>query len=236
MTKTNYSPVLIFFLIFSAFSANAETAIDAYELIYEEKETGTDIYQVKFTVSNRYLRIDQLDDPSGYVIYDNKKHVIHSVAHEDKTVLLIPQYKYKKPDLTKLVDVEYEMLPDTPKISGKDIYTYRVTSSSDKEKQKCIDIQLAENLLPNVTGVLASYQKMLAGQQSRLLEATPKEYQSSCYLYDQVFNEGDYYQKGLPIQEWHHNEKIRLLVSYKKVKVDPEIFQSKEPYEKYSLE
>lgn len=236
MNKINYYFLISMgFLFLGSFHVNAATMVDAYELIYEEKEAGTDVYQVKFTISERYLRIDQLGDPSGYVVYDDKKHVIHSVAHQDESVLVIPQYSYEKSDLLKLVDVAYDPVPDAPKISGKGIHTYRVTSSNNT-KQKCTDIQLAEGLLPEVTRILAAYQKMIAGQQSRLLKTTPKEYQDGCFLSDQIFNEGDYYLKGLPIQEWHSNDKSRLLVSYKKVKVDPEIFQSNEPYEKYSLE
>ena len=233
MIKINCFPLLIVFLFFNVFNANAED-VSAYELIYEEQETGTDPYQVKFTVTNRYLRIDQLGDQSGYVVYDDKKHIVYSVAHHDESVLLIPVYKYKKPDLTGLVDIKFYIIPDAPKISGKSIYSYLVTSS-DKGKQKCLDIKLAKGLLPEVSSVFASYQKMLAGQQSRLLKTTPKEYQSSCFLYDQVFNEGDYYHKGLPIQEWHSNGKSRLLLSYKKVNVDTAIFQSEENYQEYSL-
>lgn len=234
MTKINF-PLLIILLFFTHLNASAETGIDAYELIYDEQETGTDPYQVKFTVTNRYLRIDQLGDQSGYVIYDNKKHIINSVTHHDESVLVIPEYEYQKPDLTKVVDLEYSREPQAPAITGKTIYSYRATSS-DKNKQKCMDIKLAEGLLPEVSNVFASYQKVLAGQQSRLIEATPKEYQTSCFLYDQVFNEGEYYHKGLPIQEWHSNGKTRLLVSYRKVKVDPVIFKSEEAYKKYSLE
>jgi hypothetical protein len=84
--------------------------------------------------------------------------------------------------------------------------------------------------------IFVSYQKVLAGQQSRLLNATPEEYRSPCFLYDQIYNEGDYYRKGLPIQEWHSNGKRRLLVSYRKVNIDPEIFQIEQTYQKYSLD
>lgn len=233
MTKIN--SLLFVLLFFTHLNASAEADIDAYELIYDEQETGTDPYQVKFTVTNRYLRIDQLGDQSGYVIYDDKKRVVYSVAHHDESVLVIPKYGYQKPDLTKVVDITYTIIPDAPKIESKATYRYRGTAS-DKSKKKCMDIVLAEGLLPEVTGVFASYQKILAGQQSRLLKATPKEYQTSCFLYDQVFNEGEYYHKGLPIQEWHSNGKTRLLVSYRKVKVDPEIFKSEEAYKKYSLD
>ena len=99
-----------------------------------------------------------------------------------------------------------------------------------------MDVLLAEGLLKDVTAVFYSYQRTLTGQQSRLLKATPMEYQSSCFLSDQVFNEGDYYQKGLPIQEWHSNGKSRLLVSYRQVKVDPLIFQLESGYQNYSLD
>ncbi len=235
MKKINYYSLLSVFLFFNGFNANAGIKVDAYELVYEEQEIGTDPYKVKFTVTDRYLRIDQLGDQSGYIIYDDKKHLVHSVAHHDESVLVIPKYAYQKPDLSKVVDVEYYIVPDAPKIAGQSIYTYRVTAS-DKTKEKCMDIILAEGLLPEVAGIFSSYQKMLAGQQSRLLKATPKEYQGSCFLSDQVFNEGDYYLKGLPIQEWHSNGKSRLLISYKKVKVDPAIFVSEESYQKYSLD
>lgn len=234
MYKINHI-ALLFILFFVIHKANAESSLDAYELIYEEQETGTDAYRVKFTVTSNYLRIDQLGDLSGYVIYDDKKYVIYSVSHQDESVLVVPEYEYKKPDLSKMVDIEYYILPDAPKISGKSTYNYRVTSS-DNSKEKCMDVLLAEGLLKDVAAIFSSYQKILTGQQSRLLKATPMEYQSSCFLSDQVFNEGDYYQKGLPIQEWHSNGKSRLLMSYREVKVDPIIFQLENSYRRYSLD
>ncbi|MDH5611817.1 MAG: hypothetical protein OEY66_05115 [Gammaproteobacteria bacterium] len=234
MNKVNYF-LFFCFIYFGINIANAVNSVDAYELIYEEREPGTDSYQVKFIVTEHYLRIDQLGDSSGYVVYDDNQHLVYSVAHNDKSVLVVPEYQYKKPDFTGAITVDYYIIPDAPTITGKSIYLYRATSSA-VDKQKCLDIKLAEGLLPEVSNILMSYQKMLAGQQSHLLDATPKEYQSTCYLYDQVFNDGDYYHKGLPIQEWHSNGKSRLLLSYKKIKIDPEIFQLEQTYQKYSLD
>ena len=47
-----------------------------------------------------------------------------------------------------------------PKISGKNIYHYQVTSL-DESKDKCLDIKLAEGLLPDVTQMLTAYQKIV---------------------------------------------------------------------------
>ncbi|MFC1589674.1 hypothetical protein ACFL3P_05350 [Pseudomonadota bacterium] len=226
---------LISFLVLSGFDANADGSVEAYELTYVEQEPGADPYQVKFLVTDRYLRIDHQGDQSGYIIYDDKQHLIHSVTHPDQSILVIKQYDYQAPDLSRLVDLEYYVIPDAPKIAGKAITSYRVTATGDA-KEKCMDIKLAEGLLPEVADILTAYHKMLAGQQSRLLKTTPEEYRTSCFLYDQVFNKGDYYRKGLPIQEWHSNGKTRLLMSYKKVKVDAELFQVEESYQQYSLD
>ena len=46
MTKI-YFPLLLILLFSNSFKASAETGVDAYELIYDEQETGTDPYQVR---------------------------------------------------------------------------------------------------------------------------------------------------------------------------------------------
>lgn len=235
MNRVNHVLLAITFPFFMAVDVYAEDRIDAFELVYEEREAGTEAYQVKFTVTDRYLRIDQLDDESGYVVYDDKQRIVRSVTHHDQSILLIPDYAYQKPDFSNLVDVEYISVSEAPAIAGKSIYSYRAVTA-DESRETCMDIKLAEGLIPEVTTLLASYQKILAGQQSRLLAATPEEFRGRCFLYDQVFNEGDYYSKGLPIYEWHSNGKSRLLLTYKKIAVDAAIFKSEEKYKEYSLD
>ncbi|MDA3870263.1 MAG: hypothetical protein PF589_10065 [Gammaproteobacteria bacterium] len=235
MNRINHVLLAIAFPFFMAADVYAEDRVDAFELVYEEREAGTEAYQVKFTVTDRYLRIDQLGDESGYVVYDDKLRVVRSVTHADQSTLLIPDYAYQKPDFSKRIDVEYFSVPEAPAIAGKPIYGYRAVTT-DESKETCMDIKLAEGLLPEVTTLLASYQKVMAGQQSRLLEATPEEFRGRCFLSDQIFNEGDYYSKGLPIYEWHSNGKSRLLLTYKKIVVDAAIFKSEEKYQEYSLE
>jgi len=206
----------------------------AYELIYDEQEPGTDVYKVKFVVSDKYIRIDDIDDgeSSGYIIYDHNKRIIYSVSHFDKSILVIPYYEFKKPDMKDKVKVNYKALIDAPKVSGKTVYNYIAYAGSEK----CMDIQLVSGLLPHVAKILKAYQANIAGQQAKVLKTTPAEYQTACFLYDQVYNNGEYYEKGLPIQEWHSNGKRRVLISYKEIKVDSKIYNLPGDYKEYSLD
>ena len=212
----------------------ADEKVSAYELLYDEQETGTDVYAVRFTVTDRYIRIDDLSDNSGYILYDDKESKIYSVSHYDESVFVIPAYKYKKPDMQDKVEEVYQPLTNAPKISGKTVYNYRVNSVSDS-KDVCVDIQLVPDLLPEVTKILRKYQKVVTGQQARSLKNTPEEYQTTCFIYNQVFNDGEYYEKGLPIQELHSNGKKRILTSYKKIDVSSKLFERSENYREYSL-
>ena len=216
-------------------TAHADEKVSAYELLYDEQETGTDVYAVRFTVTDRYIRIDDLSDDSGYILYDDKEKKIYSVSHYDESVFVIPAYKYKKPDMRGKVKELYEPLTNAPKISGKTVYNYRVNSVSDS-KDVCVDIQLVPDLLPDVTKIMQKYQKVVTGQQAKSLKSTPEEYQTTCFIYNQVFNDGEYYAKGLPVLEWHSNGKKRILTSYKKKDVDSAIFDHSEAYREYSLD
>jgi hypothetical protein len=213
----------------------AETTV--YELMYNEQEPGTDVYKVRFIVSDKYIRIDDVGDESndggsGYIIYDHYKRTIYSVSHFDKSILVIPYYEFKSPVIESGIKVNYKALTDAPKISGKTVYNY----TAHAESEKCMDIQLVSGMLPKITKILKEYQGVLAGQQVKVLKTTPAEYQTTCFLYDQVYNDGKYYEKGLPIQEWHSNGKQRVLVSYKETKVDSSIYDLPSGYREYSLD
>jgi hypothetical protein len=147
----------------------------------------------------------------------------------------VPEYPVKdfKPAFT--VDVEYKELNDAPMISGKKVYNYRVSASTTVTNETCMDIQLVPGLLPEVANMLQDFQSLVAGQHISNLANTPDEFQTPCYLVDQVYNKGDYYNKGLPIQEWHSNGKTRQLINFGDSRVDAEIFNIPPEYRQYSL-
>jgi len=215
--------------------AGANEAKNAVKLVYQEREEGVDPYLVTFTVSSDYIRIDDDSDNSGYIIFDINKNRIYSVSHFDKSILVITQYPETKHNPDFDIDIEYQVLENAPMIAGKPVYNYRVNAIAGDKSDTCMDIQLVPGLLPEVSKSLQSFQKIISGQHVNSLEKTPEEYQTPCYLVDQVYNRGDYYSKGLPIQEWHSNEKRRQLMNFEDVEVDAEIFEIPQEYRQYSL-
>jgi len=222
------------FLLLSSAVYSAES-VNAVKLTYQEQEQGVDPYVVTYTMSSEFLRIDDEADNSGYIIYDLKQNRIYSISHYDQSILVVPQYPEKefKPGFN--LDIEYKLLENAPMISQKKVYSYRVTAVTKVTSETCMDIQLVPGLLPEVTKSLQSFQKIISAQHTLNLEQTPEEFKTPCYLVDQVYNKGDYYSKGLPIQEWHSNDKRRQLMNFENTEADAAIFKIPQEYRQYSL-
>lgn len=227
--------ILAWLLMTLSIPAGANEAIDAVKLVYLEQEEGVDPYLVTFTVSSDFLRIDDESDDSGFIVFDIGKNKIYSVSHFDKSILVIAQYPETKHNPDFEIAIEYQALENAPMISGKQVYNYRVKAIAGDKSDTCMDIQLVPGLLPEVSKSLQSFQQVISGQHVNGLKKTPEEYQTPCYLVDQVYNKGDYYSKGLPIQEWHSNEKRRQLMNYEAAEVNASIFDIPDEYRQYSL-
>lgn len=236
--NTKFLPVYImaWLLILLSSPAGANETEKAVKLVYLEQEEGVDPYVVTFTVSSDYLRIDDDSDNSGYVLFDISNNRIYSVSHFDKSILVIAQYPEAKHNPDFDIDIEYQALENAPTIAGKQVYNYRVKAIAGEASDTCMDIQLVPGLLPEVSRSLQSFQRIISGKNIASLENTPEEYKTPCYLVDQVYNNGDYYSKGFPIQEWHSNEKRRQLMNYEDAEVDAAIFKIPEEYRQYSLD
>lgn len=216
------------------FNIFAENKIPVYELQYDEQEEGTDVYRLRMMASDKFLRIDDLSDDSGYILYNDSNRTIYSVNHPEQSILVIRAHDYKMPDSKTKVVVSYKSLDDAPEIAGKKVYRYQLRTMVTPS-DVCIDVQLVEGMLPEVTKILHAYQKVMSSQQVQNLPATPEEYRTDCFLYGQVYNEGDYYEKGLPVQEWHSTGKKRLLAGFNEAEVSSDLFHIPENYRQYSI-
>jgi hypothetical protein len=238
--------LILTFLMALSSSIFAQTKKDAeqvYKLSYLEREPGTDDYEVTMLVSARYIRVDEEGDNSGFIVYDDKDKIIYSVSHHDQSVLVIKQHVFSIADLPVKPVIEYLQLADAPLVAGKNVYNYRVYINENnsearienESEETCLEVQLVENLLPEVSELLQNYQQVISGQQVKMTDNKITELQTACYYIDQVYNTGAYFEKGLPIQEWHSNEHSKILTGYSKVSVDLDKFKIPRDYRQFSI-
>ena len=245
MIKTNIKNLLLSIFI-AAPACHLEAAqpeggadvssTEVYQLSYLEREPGVDDYEVNMLVSDRYIRVDEVGEESGYIIYDDEQKTIFSVSHFDKSVLVIKQHVFSEEDSPVKHEVEYLELADAPLVSGRAIYNYRVFTGTGENEETCAELQIVEGLLPKVSKLLKNYQQVVSGQQVKMTDNVVNEIQTACFFVDQIYNTGAYYDKGLPIQEWHSNDRSKILTTYKKVKVDPGKFEYPQDYRKFSVD
>ncbi len=220
----------------SVFAEAKKESQEVYKLSYIEREPGTDEYAVTMLVSSHLIRLDEVEEASGFIIYNDKEKTIYSVSHHDKSVLVIKENLFAITDSPVKPAVEYLQLADAPTVSGKNIFNYRVFTNDGKNEQTCTEIQLVENLLPEVRGILQNYQKVISGQQVTMTDNKVTDMQTACYYLDQIYNTGAYFEKGLPVQEWHSNEHSKILTGYEKISVSMDKFSLPEGYRQFSID
>ena len=227
---------ILWFSLLCNFDAIAEEKLSAYQLVYDEKEQGTDFYPVTYTITDNYIRVDDGNSESGFILFDIKAKEIYSVSHSDESILVIPSFSLSAAESAPQSVIHYELMAQAPKITGKQVYSYRVTADSASDAEACMDIKVAAGLLPEIAKKLKLYQSIIAGQQIKNIITTPEEYRTACYMIDQVYNQGLYYDKGLPVHEWHRNEKLRMLRDMGELEADAQIFKLPDGYRKFKVD
>ncbi|MDH5518083.1 MAG: hypothetical protein OEY36_09755 [Gammaproteobacteria bacterium] len=225
------SIILAVFAVCTINIALADTK-DVTIVKFSEREPGIEPYPVRYLIAQDLLRIDDDDDGSNYIIYDDAKRIIYSVNHDDSTILVIQYKDWKLPAFSFSRNVSWKLLEGAPKVDNKSAYTYWLSAG----KTVCSEAQVAHGLLETESNMLMRYKQTLSAGQVEAIVATPEEMRTPCLLIDQVYNTGSVYERGIPLQQWHVNGLQRVLSSYATdKKVQAQLFQLPENYKKYSM-
>lgn len=196
---------------------------------YEELEQDLPPSLYRYLVIEDFMRIDNGQADDDFILFDAIKQVIYSINHDDQTILTIKSTPWKMPDFEFRRNQVTDKLEDGPKLFGKTVSNYRLFANQNL----CTEIQLVPGIHPQSRAMFRDYQQVLSGQQVQSLFNTPKEMRSPCFLLDQVFNLGDYFDQGLPVQEWHSRGYARILKDVQSLKVDEKLFSLPEKYQSY---
>ena len=198
---------------------------------FDELDAGIDPVQVRYLVTSKYLRVDNGNLQDDFILFDAVKKIIYSVNHGDKTILVIKNSQWVKPKFDFSVDIKQIPLEGAPIISGKQVQGYKVIVDGEV----CTNIQFIPGLYRNEMSVFKKYQKTLSSQQIRNLANTPEHMKTPCFKLDLVYNEGSYYDLGMPVQEWHNRGYAKYLKEYKSQNIPESFFKLPKDYKKYSV-
>jgi len=219
-----YAGVLLMFSS-SVFSATLNSLL----LQYDETESGTDVQSMRYIINDQFLRIDNGDADSDFILFDRNQKTVFSVNHEDQTILKIAYLPWKSPKYDFQVSVEEHALSDAPKVFGKQVFSYKVKAKNNV----CTSVLLVKDMHMNRLQVLYEFQNIMSGQQVATLDNTPKEFHTPCFLVDQVFHKADYLKLGLPIQISYSRDYSKFLKGIEEAEVESMLFVLPENYEEF---
>jgi len=215
-------------LLWLTLAACTSPVPDTALLTFSETEPGGSPYPVRMLVTSQYLRIEDGDGRSGYILFDRQARTIYSVNHEARNTLVLKSrpVTLKVPDQFELkTQRDPEVLPP---VDGKAVVHYRLTTNG----KTCSEVYAAEGLLPQAVAALREYHETLAGEQAQLQANIPASFQSDCDLADYVFHPARYLDQGFPVRTINHGGVVRQLTDYKQgVPVEVKLFELPNGYE-----
>ena len=221
--------IYCFVLIFISPHAVADDKVMSF--IYEEKETGTEPVHVRYLVNKSFLRIDNGALQDDFLLFDRNKNIIYSINQEDQSILVIKSSEWVKPKFSFSVKVDQQILENAPEVAGKKILDF----SKYADNKLCHRVQIIPDVYRDEMKAFIEYQRVLSGQQVKIIHNTPEDMRSPCLLVDQVYNSGDYYRLGLPIHETHSRGYVKNLKDYKQIKINQAWFVLPEGFNRYSI-
>ncbi|MFV1983740.1 MAG: hypothetical protein ACC657_09400 [Thiohalomonadales bacterium] len=210
--------------------SNKVTKIDFVE---EEKEV--DPYKVRLIVSQNFLRFDDGETSSGFILYNRKSKVIYNVNDDDKTIMEI--HPKRKPVISPIKlknrDNKVTELHDAPKINNTVPVKYEFLTNDTV----CFGIVAVKDLLPMATNALREFQQALADDSTFTLDNIPADMHDACDLSMNTFTSTRHLKHGFPIHVWSPKGYSRSLVGYDEdFKNSDKLFLLPEHYRSFSVD
>ncbi len=202
-------------------------------LSYMVSEPGLEPYPSRIIVTDTIVRMDDGDPQGDYLLFDREKQLISSVTHEDGTVFEIPMREVTQPSPIPLKrDQSLESEDKAPEIGGKQPHQLRLFVND----KLCYDAMVVPGLLPDTVKALRDFNRVLAGEQEKMLGDLPGEMIDGCDLALHTFYPEWVLESGLAIQEFDVSIRSgRLLVDMDQAfKAESKLFELPGDYKRYS--
>ena len=211
--KLRFILPLLFLLGSSACDHKAGDEPYSLYLLFAEEETDVDPYQTRVLLTPDYLRFDDGEGSSEYVLFDRRQKTIYSVAHETRTIIIVKPktHDVKPPFALQLAKLELDDMPDAPSIGGQRPRHYQFKSVDEL----CYETLSVTGLLPEYIQAKREFNQILADDSAQTLLSTPADMQNGCDMAQSTFAPNRHFELGFPIRLWKKDAYSKTLLDFK---------------------
>jgi hypothetical protein len=206
----------------------------SYLMMFVEEEQGIDSYQTRVIMNNDFMRFDDGEGSTRYILYDRKNNIVYSIDDEDKTSMVVNPMEF---DIEPPVELNYETrkiaeLADAPKINGETPVHYQYLVNNDV----CVNVITVKKLMPEAVEGMKALRLLRASNTAAGFNNIPADLHVPCNDALDTFNPAMSLQNGFPVHEWREG-KSRTLVDFETDYQLPEkIFVIPTDYFTYSVQ
>jgi len=201
---------------------------DTVFLVFNETEPNGLPYPVRMLVTDQFLRIEDGDGKSGYILFDRAARKIYSVNNEARVTLVLEARPIQLAAPKKFEHRDVRDAEKYPDVAGKTVVHHRLMTNGEN----CFEVYAAADLLPQAVAALREYHETLASEQAVLQDSVPAEFQSVCDLADYVFLPARHLAYGFPVRQVNRAGVIRQLTDFKTgVPIEAKLLELPKDYE-----
>jgi hypothetical protein len=213
--------------------AKPDAQVEVSIVSYMESEAGVEPYPVRIIVSDDFVRLDDGHDASDFVLLDRKLRSLYSVAHENRSILVIKNQPTDAmlPGNITLTE-EHIADNDAPRIGGRQpVHSIYMANGTT-----CFEAVSVNGLMPDSVAGMKEFAAALGNRQLANMHTVPGEMQTPCFLSRYVYKPGRLYEQGLPVQIWDETGFSRSLTDFiDSERAAPELFYVPDDYRELSL-
>jgi len=233
--KFVYIVLLSFVVLLTACDRSAGKASQNLMLVFADQEEEVEPYQTRILLTPDFMRFDDGEGATDFLVFDRKQKTIYSVIQESKSVTVISSVPsdVKPPFELKLGRKQIDDMQDAPTMDGVKPQHHVFMSG----EQICFEVLSVPGFLPAFVEAMQEFNTVLANDSIVTLNNLPADMQNGCSLAKNIFAPNRHFQVGFPVQQWGPDGSRSVLLDFKTdYQADKTLFEIPASYSRLNIQ
>lgn len=204
-------------------------------LVFGEKEPEVEPYKTRMIITPEFMRFDDGEGSTDYLLFDRTKKTIYNVVQSSKTITIITHTTNdtKSPIELKLSSKQIDDMDDAPTMEGIKPQHHVYLSNG----QVCYEVLAVPGFLPAYNKAMMEFNDVLAHDAKTTLNTIPADMFNGCSLSKDIFAISRHLEAGFPIQRWGPDGTHSMLLEFKRgYKADKTLFEMPASYTQFNIQ